>query len=62
MIDPNDFIGTKQPKEIEEDRLVVSGTFVCQECNESVNQALLNEDTMILTWTCSLSHQSKASL
>lgn len=40
----------------------VNGSMMCQECNETVNDGILNEDTMLLTYRCSKNHESKVKL
>jgi hypothetical protein len=40
----------------------VSGSLACQECDEVVYNGGLDEDTMILTYTCSKNHESKVKL
>ena len=63
MINPKEFIGNNskapEPKpELE----TVGGSFVCQDCLETVKQATLDEDTMSLFYTCSIGHSNEASL
>jgi len=60
MIDPKEFLTTK--KEDEPQGLKVSGTFICQECYESVNAAVLDEDKMLLVYSCTLNHVNEAKL
>lgn len=60
MIDPKDFIKPKEEPKIE--GLGVSGTFICQECFESVNSAILDEDKMLLVYTCTDNHVNEAKL
>jgi hypothetical protein len=60
MIDPKDFLKAKEQEEIP--GIKVSGTFVCQECTEPTDSAILDEDKMILVYTCSLNHVNEAKL
>ena len=60
MIDPNDFIKVvpkQEPKGSE-----VGGTFVCQDCMEPVNDAVLDEDKMTLVYVCSSGHENEAKI
>jgi hypothetical protein len=61
MIDPKDFIG-KETDTIKEEKISVSGNFICQECMISVYLASLDEDEMVLKYTCSDGHQNEATL
>lgn len=64
MIDPKEFLNkdkeTTHPEV--DDSISVSGTFVCQECDEPVRNAKLDEGKRKLTWTCSKEHYSEAKL
>lgn len=40
----------------------VEGSLMCQECDEIVNSGKLNEDDMVLYYTCSSNHNSKVQL
>jgi hypothetical protein len=63
MIDPNDFINaTPKQEQPEEELNTVGGTFICQECLVPVKEAILNEDTMSLMYTCKDGHANEASL
>jgi hypothetical protein len=63
MINPNDFINaTPKQEQPEEELNTVGGTFICQECLVPVKEAILNEDTMSLTYTCKDGHANEASL
>lgn len=61
MIDPKNFLN-KDKEQIEDSLMKITGSFICQECNELVNVALLNEDKRKITWTCSQEHYSEAKL
>lgn len=60
MINPGDFI--KINKVEEPTGTKVAGTFVCQDCRESVSDAALDEDKMILIYTCSSGHKNEAKI
>lgn len=64
MIDPKEFLNKdkQNTQEVSDDSIAVSGTFVCQECNESVRKANLDEGKRKLVWTCSKEHYSEARL
>jgi len=63
MINPNDFISASpKQEEAKEELNTVGGTFVCQECLVPVKEAILNEDTMTLTYTCKDGHSNEASI
>ena len=63
MIDPTQFIGNNaKAPEPEPELETVGGSFVCQDCLQTVKQATLNEDTMSLFYTCSDGHQNEAKL
>ena len=59
-INPNDFIKLKSDDEPE--GLKVTGTFVCQNCMESIGFAILDEDSMILKYTCAAGHNNESNL
>lgn len=60
MIDPREFIKVPTPKS--EEGVNVSGTFICQECMESIGFATLDEDNMELVYVCAAGHKNVASL
>ena len=60
MINPSDFIKVAPKQEISGTQ--VGGTFVCQDCKESVADAVLDEDKMILIYTCSSGHSNEAKI
>jgi hypothetical protein len=60
MINPSDFIKVTQKQEISGAQ--VGGTFVCQDCRESVADAVLDEDKMILVYICSSGHSNEAKI
>jgi hypothetical protein len=60
MIDPSDFI--KITKNEDPAGARVSGTFICQTCLESIGFAVLNEDEMVLVYTCAAGHKNEATL
>lgn len=60
MINPSDFIKVAPKQEI--NGAQVGGTFVCQDCRESVADAVLDEDKMILVYTCSFGHSNEAKI
>jgi hypothetical protein len=60
MINPSDFIKVTPKQEIAGAK--VGGTFVCQDCLESISDAVLDEDKMILVYTCSLGHANEAKI
>jgi hypothetical protein len=59
-INPNDFVKLKNNEE--QEGLKVTGTFVCQNCMESIGFAILDEDSMILKYTCAAGHDNEATL
>jgi hypothetical protein len=59
-INPQDFIKLK--KNDDSEGLKVTGTFVCQICMESIGFAVLNEDEMVLKYTCAAGHNNEAKL
>lgn len=61
MIDPKTFIG-KDSESDAEDKISVSGNFICQECLISVYLASLDEDNMVLDYICPEGHTNQASL
>ncbi len=60
MIDPQDFIKITNHEEPTGAR--VSGTFVCQTCMESIGFAVLDEESMTMTYTCAAGHKNEAKL
>ena len=60
MIDPNEFIKVSPKQEVSGAK--VEGTFVCQSCMESTAAAVLDEDKMILFYTCSCGYTNEAKL
>lgn len=60
MINPSDFIKVTPKQEV--DGAKVGGTFVCQDCLESISDAVLDEDKMILIYTCSSGHKNEAKI
>lgn len=63
MIDPKEFLNKDKKQEVVlEDSIEISGTFICQECNESIHKAKLNEDKRKIVWVCSEGHNSEARL
>jgi hypothetical protein len=58
-INPEDFI--KAPN-TEEEGVSISGTFICQTCLEDTNSAILNEDEMIIIYSCGSGHRNEATL
>lgn len=63
MINPNDFIKTTPKQEEPKEELnTVGGTFICQECLVPVKEAILDEDTMTLTYTCNDGHNNEATI
>jgi hypothetical protein len=64
MIDPKDFLNKDKQKSepVVDDSIPVSGTFVCQECDETVHNARLDESKRKLVWSCSQEHYSEARL
>jgi hypothetical protein len=59
-INPNDFVKLKNNEE--QEGLKVTGTFVCQNCMESIGFAILDEDSMVLKYTCAAGHNNEAKL
>jgi hypothetical protein len=53
-----DFLGSKKNS----NQLSVSGSMRCQECNEIVHQGMMNENDMVISYSCSKGHQSKVKL
>lgn len=65
MINPKDFVNVSDKinkEEVVEDVVNVTGTFICQNCLEPIGFAVLNEDTMTLTYTCAAGHENEATL
>ena len=64
MIDPKDFLNRdkKVESDISDDSINISGTFMCQECNETVRNAKLDEVKRKIVWYCSNKHYSEARL
>lgn len=63
MINPNEFINTTPKQEKPKEELnIVGGTFICQECLVPVKEAILDEDSMSLKYTCKDGHTNEASL
>lgn len=63
MIDPKEFLNKDKDKEVVlEDSINISGTFVCQECDEISTSAKLNESKRKIVWHCSKEHYSEARL
>ena len=63
MIDPKQFLNKdKVAQPVMDDSVEISGTFVCQECSETVHKAKLNEDKRKIVWQCSNEHYSEARL
>lgn len=62
MINPKDFLNKDSSTDDVEDVIEISGTFLCQECSETVRSAKLNEQTRKLFWKCSNNHQSEGKL
>lgn len=60
MINPSDFIKVTPKQEVSGAK--VGGTFVCQDCLESISDAVLDEDKMILVYTCSSNHKNEAKI
>lgn len=60
MINPGDFI--KINKVEEPIGAKVTGTFVCQNCMESIGFAVLDEDSMVLKYTCAAGHDNEAKI
>jgi hypothetical protein len=63
MIDPKEFLNKDKKEDVVvDDSISVSGTFVCQECNEVSTSAKLDETKRKITWHCSKEHYSEARL
>lgn len=62
MIDPKNFLSKNKKEEPQDDSFSITGSFTCQECDEVVSFAKLNEDNRKITWTCSQQHYSEAKL
>jgi hypothetical protein len=63
MINPNDFLNSTPKQEQPKEELnMVGGTFICQDCLTPVAQAVLDEDSMSLIYTCKDGHRSEAKL
>jgi hypothetical protein len=60
MIDPNDFIKVTPKQEVSGAK--VGGTFVCQECMQPTGDAVIDEDKMILVYTCPSGHANEAKI
>lgn len=53
-----DFIGAKKT----ENTLSVSGSMRCQTCDEMVNSGTMDEDDMIIYYSCTQGHDSRVKL
>jgi len=53
-----DFIGAKKT----ENRLSVSGSMRCQTCDEMVHSGTMDEDDMIIYYSCTQGHDSRVKL
>lgn len=62
MINPNEFIRGEKKQDFPEDAIDVSGTFICQECDEKCSDAKLDEDKGALVYYCTNGHKSQARL
>lgn len=62
MIDPKEFLNKKTETEESSESILISGTFVCQECNEISTSARLDEQKRKIVWSCSKEHYSEARL
>lgn len=61
MINPRDFI-EKKIEEAKDDSVIVSGSFICDNCSLNVSEAKLNEDTMTMVYVCANGHKNEATL
>lgn len=50
-----DFLGITKKKNM----VAVSGSLACQECEEIVNDGFIDEDEMIMYYSCSQRHESR---
>lgn len=62
MIDPNQFIKHEVKQDFPEDAIDVSGTFMCQECDDRCFKAKLDELNKKLIYYCNNGHRSEARL
>lgn len=62
MIDPSNFIKGEVKQEFPEDAIDVSGTFMCQECDERCFKAKLDESSRKLIYYCDKGHRSEARI
>lgn len=53
-----DFLSPKIP----ENSMKVSGSMMCQECNETVHEGWMSEEDMIINYVCTNGHNSKVKL
>lgn len=53
-----DFLNLGKPS----NSVKVNGSMMCQECDETVNDGILNEDSMVLVYRCSKNHESKVKI
>lgn len=60
MINPGDFIKINKVEEPIGPK--VTGTFVCQNCMESIGFAVLDEESMVLKYTCAAGHDNEAKI
>jgi lysyl-tRNA synthetase class I len=53
-----DFVGAKK----KDNELSVNGSMRCQTCNEIVHSGTMNEDDMIIHYSCTQGHNSRVKL
>lgn len=61
MIDPKEFLNKKE-EVVEDFRVDIAGSFLCDECKETTYKGKLDEDKMIISWICKNGHESEAKL
>ncbi len=60
-INPEDFIkSSERQADIGVD--TIFGTFMCQDCDEHLKQAKLNEDELVIVYVCSSNHRNEIKL
>lgn len=53
-----DFLGVTNKK----NSVKAGGSMACQECDEVVSEGWIDEDVMVLSYTCSKNHESKVKI
>lgn len=62
MIDPKEFLNKNEEEVVEDFRLDIAGSFLCDECKQTTYKGKLDEDKGIISWTCMNGHKSQARI